>query len=74
MSQAQYIATERSEIWVNVAYRLSAFGFLACDEPRVDGNFGFKDQWLALQWVKGNIKAFGGESVTRLVRLVSFSH
>ncbi|EMD35663.1 hypothetical protein CERSUDRAFT_157551 [Gelatoporia subvermispora B] len=58
--QAQYIAAERSEIWVNVGYRLSAFGFLACDEPRVEGNFGFKDQWLALLWVRDNIEAFGG--------------
>ncbi len=36
------------------------FGFLACDEPKIDGNFGFKDQWLALLWVRDNIKAFGG--------------
>ncbi|PSS37448.1 hypothetical protein PHLCEN_2v655 [Hermanssonia centrifuga] len=60
-SQAQYIAAERSEIWVNVGYRLSVFGFLACDEPEVKGNFGFKDQWLALLWVKDNIEAFGGD-------------
>lgn len=59
-SQAQYVAAERDEIWVNIGYRLSAFGFLACDEPRVDGNFGFKDQWLALEWVQANIPSFGG--------------
>ncbi|GLB41542.1 putative carboxylesterase family protein [Lyophyllum shimeji] len=59
-SQAQYIAAERSEVWVNVGYRLSAFGFLACDKPLLKGNYGFKDQWLALQWVKDNIAAFGG--------------
>ncbi|KAH8089868.1 carboxylesterase [Cristinia sonorae] len=58
--QAQYVSAERSEVWLNIGYRLSAFGFLACDEPRVDGNFGFKDQWLALLWIKENIKAFGG--------------
>ena len=58
--QAQYVAAERSEVWVNVGYRLSAFGFLASDVPRIDGNFGFKDQWLALLWVRENIKAFGG--------------
>ncbi|KAJ7156911.1 Alpha/Beta hydrolase protein, partial [Mycena crocata] len=60
-SQAQYISAERSEVWVNVGYRLSAFGFLACDKPAVTGNFGFKDQWLALVWVKENIAAFGGD-------------
>jgi Carboxylesterase family len=51
--QAQYIAAARSEVWVNV-------GFLACDEPKLTGNYGFKDQWLALEWVKANIETFGG--------------
>jgi carboxylesterase type B len=59
-SQAQYISAERSEVWVNIGYRLSAFGFLACDQPPVSGNFGFKDQWLALEWIKENIESFGG--------------
>jgi len=45
---------------VNIGYRLSAFGFLACDEPKISGNFGFKDQWLALEWVRDNIACFGG--------------
>ena len=60
-AQAQYVSAERSEVWVNIGYRLSVFGFLASDEPKVDGNFGFKDQWLALLWIRDNIKAFGGE-------------
>ncbi|KAF8997843.1 carboxylesterase [Cyathus striatus] len=59
-SQAQYISAERSEVWVNIGYRLSVFGFTACDKPRLDGNYGFKDQWLALEWIKSNISAFGG--------------
>lgn len=62
-AQAQYVSAERDEIWVNVGYRLSAFGFLACDEPRLDGNYGFKDQWLGLQWVKDNIASFGGKQI-----------
>ncbi|CAA7265228.1 unnamed protein product [Cyclocybe aegerita] len=61
-SQAQYIVAERSEIWVNIGYRLSAFGFLASNEPKLNGNYGFKDQWLALQWIKANIGAFGGNA------------
>ncbi|KAF9563588.1 carboxylesterase [Agrocybe pediades] len=60
-SQAQYIAAERSEIWVNIGYRLSAFGFIASDRPKLTGNYGFKDQWLALEWIKANIEAFGGD-------------
>ncbi|KAJ7746756.1 Alpha/Beta hydrolase protein [Mycena maculata] len=60
-SQAQYISAERSEVWVNIGYRLSAFGFLASNEPPINGNFGFKDQWLALEWIKENIVSFGGD-------------
>ncbi|KAJ7493353.1 Alpha/Beta hydrolase protein [Mycena galericulata] len=60
-SQAQYISAERSEVWVNIGYRLSAFGFLACDTPPITGNFGFKDQWLALEWISENIVSFGGD-------------
>jgi len=54
---------------VNVGYRLSAFGFLASDKPRVSGNYGFKDQWLALEWIKANIEAFGGLKYTRYLCL-----
>ncbi|KAF7309471.1 Carboxylic ester hydrolase [Mycena indigotica] len=60
-SQAQYISAERSEVWVNIGYRLSVFGFLASDSPPISGNFGFKDQWLALLWIKENIISFGGD-------------
>ncbi|KAJ6561188.1 Alpha/Beta hydrolase protein [Mycena vulgaris] len=60
-AQAQYISAECSEVWVNIGYRLSAFGFLASDRPAISGNFGFKDQWLALQWIKENIESFGGD-------------
>lgn len=59
-AQAQYVSAERSEVWVNIGYRLSAFGFLACDKPQLHGNYGFKDQWVALQWIKSNIESFGG--------------
>ncbi|KAF8634657.1 hypothetical protein AX15_000796 [Amanita polypyramis BW_CC] len=60
-AQAQYVSAERSEVWVNIAYRLSVFGFLASDKPQLNGNYGFKDQWLALEWVKSNIDSFGGD-------------
>ncbi|THH06858.1 hypothetical protein EW145_g3793, partial [Phellinidium pouzarii] len=60
-SQAQFVAKERNEIYVNIGYRLSAFGFLTCDNPRIAGNFGFKDQWISLEWIKANIAAFGGD-------------
>ncbi|KAJ6446227.1 prefoldin subunit 2 [Purpureocillium lavendulum] len=49
-------------IGVSLNYRLSAFGFLAGREATKGGatNLGFRDQRLALQWVRENIQAFGG--------------
>jgi carboxylesterase type B len=49
-------------IGVSLNYRLSAFGFIAGQEVRDAGvtNIGFRDQRLALHWVKENIQAFGG--------------
>ncbi|KAF5370021.1 hypothetical protein D9758_001163 [Tetrapyrgos nigripes] len=60
--QGQYVSAEREEVRVNIGYRLSAFGFLASDQPKINGNFGFKDQWLALKWCSENIDRFGGLS------------
>ncbi|KAI6149684.1 Alpha/Beta hydrolase protein [Pisolithus tinctorius] len=74
-SQAQYVAEEREQVFVNIGYRLSVLGFLASDEPRVDGNFGFKDQWLALRWIRENITGFGGDSENiRLTGLSAGAH
>ncbi|TRM60952.1 Alpha/Beta hydrolase protein [Schizophyllum amplum] len=75
MSQPQYISAERSEVWVNIGYRLSAFGFLASDEPDLHGNYGFMDQYLALEWIRDNIEAFGGDpSDIRITGLSAGGH
>lgn len=50
-------------IGVSLNYRLHAFGFPSGEEIRAAGatNLGFRDQRLALNWVRENIAAFGGD-------------
>lgn len=48
-------------ILVTFNYRLEVLGFLCLDNDEVPGNAGLKDQVMALQWVKHNIDAFGGD-------------
>ena len=54
-------------IVVNMGYRLGVFGFLATEELRAEspdgttGNYGLLDQIKALEWVRDNIAAFGGD-------------
>jgi para-nitrobenzyl esterase len=57
----------RGVVFVSVAYRLGAFGFLAHPElsrespQRSSGNYGLLDQVAALKWVQRNISSFGGD-------------
>ncbi|HYL38925.1 MAG TPA: carboxylesterase family protein, partial [Bryobacteraceae bacterium] len=54
-------------VLVSINYRLGVFGFLAHpaldqESPQgVSGNYGLLDMVAALQWVKRNISAFGGD-------------
>jgi para-nitrobenzyl esterase len=58
---------KKGVVTVTVNYRLNIFGFLAHPELsaeapyKASGNYGLLDQALALQWVKENIAAFGGD-------------
>lgn len=36
-------------------------GFLSTEDDILPGNYGMKDQVLALKWVKSNIEKFGGD-------------
>ena len=48
-------------VLVAVNYRLGPLGFLATKDGAATGNFGLKDQILALKWVQKNIAVFGGD-------------
>jgi para-nitrobenzyl esterase len=56
---------DRGIVVVAVQYRLGIFGFfshpeLTRESPHAAGNFALMDQIAALEWVKRNIAAFGG--------------
>ncbi|MBS1841292.1 MAG: carboxylesterase family protein [Acidobacteria bacterium] len=59
--------TEDGVVVVSMNYRLGIFGFFALPELIAEsghnsaGNYGLLDQVAALQWVKRNIGAFGGD-------------
>lgn len=60
----EYLA-KKGVVFVSIAYRLGAFGFLATPELSAEnhghsGNYGLLDQIAGLEWVKRNIAAFGG--------------
>ena len=55
-------------IFVNINYRMGVFGFFSIPELSAterkfsySGNQGLQDQQAALEWVKNNIAAFGGD-------------
>uniref|UniRef100_A0A6P7F0V5 Carboxylic ester hydrolase n=2 Tax=Diabrotica virgifera virgifera TaxID=50390 RepID=A0A6P7F0V5_DIAVI len=52
---------EGEVIVVTASYRVGPFGFLSTGDAASPGNYGLKDQTLALKWVRDNIKYFGGD-------------
>ena len=63
----QSLSEATGAVIVTLNYRLAALGWLAhaaldAEDPAhpASGNYGFMDQRLALQWVKTNVQAFGG--------------
>uniref|UniRef100_A0A182ITJ1 Carboxylic ester hydrolase n=1 Tax=Anopheles atroparvus TaxID=41427 RepID=A0A182ITJ1_ANOAO len=57
----EYIMDTGRVILVTIQYRLGVLGFLATGDSAAPGNFGLKDQTLALQWVQRNVRHFGGD-------------
>ncbi|XP_063530717.1 bile salt-activated lipase-like [Cydia strobilella] len=49
-------------ILVTINYRVGPYGFMCLDIPEVPGNQGLKDQVMALNWIRDNIEAFGGDN------------
>ncbi|XP_049808718.1 fatty acyl-CoA hydrolase precursor, medium chain-like [Schistocerca nitens] len=48
-------------VLVAINYRIGSLGFLSTGDEISPGNYGLKDQVLALRWVQENIEAFGGD-------------
>uniref|UniRef100_A0A8C6ILQ4 Carboxylic ester hydrolase n=1 Tax=Melopsittacus undulatus TaxID=13146 RepID=A0A8C6ILQ4_MELUD len=55
------IAVRGNVIVVTINYRVGPLGFLSTGDANLPGNYGLKDQHMAIAWVKRNIKAFGGD-------------
>jgi para-nitrobenzyl esterase len=55
---ADELASRGRVVVVRVSYRLGVLGYLS---PSGVDNLGLRDQILALQWVRDNIVAFGGD-------------
>jgi len=64
------LLAKKGVVVVSFNYRLGIFGFLAHPEltqespQSASGNYGLLDQVAALEWVKNNITAFGGDPGT----------
>jgi len=52
---------QRNVVVVTLNYRLGALGFLVSSKDALHGNFGIMDQRAALDWIRENIAAFGGD-------------
>ena len=58
---------DKGVVLVSVNYRMNAFGFMAHpelsaeSERGVSGNYGILDHIAALEWVRDNIRGFGGD-------------
>lgn len=55
------LASRGDVVVVTINYRLGTLGFLALNDGDTKGNYGLADQITALEWVRRNIKDFGGD-------------
>jgi len=63
--EGAHLAVLGDIVVVTLNYRLGVFGFVNFKDVTgaddVDGNLGLRDQIIALEWVRDNIAAFGGD-------------
>ncbi|MEO7679485.1 MAG: carboxylesterase family protein, partial [Sphingomonas sp.] len=64
--QGEGLVHEGGVVFVNLNYRLGAFGFLdfarySTPEHPIENNLGLRDMVAALEWVRDNIRTFGGD-------------
>lgn len=52
---------DRDLVLVTINYRLGSLGFMSTGTSDCPGNFGLKDQVMALKFVRENIEEFGGD-------------
>ena len=58
---AAALALKGDIVVVTINFRLGPLGFLYTGDESASGNFGLKDQQVALRWVQNNIQAFCGD-------------
>ncbi|CAL8128847.1 unnamed protein product [Orchesella dallaii] len=52
---------DQDVVFVTINYRLGVLGFLSTGDENAPGNYGLKDQVMALKWIRDNIGRFGGD-------------
>ncbi|KAH9365508.1 hypothetical protein HPB48_016286 [Haemaphysalis longicornis] len=57
----RYMAALGNVVVVKMNYRLGAFGFLSAGTDDAPGNMGIYDTYIALLFVRDNIRLFGGD-------------
>ena len=54
-------AREQGQVRSVVTFTLLYAGFMSTEDDVAPGNFGLKDQTMALSWVQRNVPKFGGD-------------